>query len=337
MKKITGIVLIIAAIVSSCCDCENNKENNTANETPTKSLINNLIPSKIIVNQKFSFEPLAGDSGNLGGFDKDKFIKDIIEKAKTNEITVYNFEGINTEVDTPMDLTTLKAFIGIKTDTVELIEDGTGKRDTAIAENLPPYETFNNIFFAESWFYNDSDFIMTKEVEGYGIVQDFYRESDVNKENMLQRVSFYLDFDNKNQKINSKDVKDKTLIAENIKYLCNPNENEAWSKNFDKSMFVKMLFEKALSGEIKAFDFYDNTELSINEVKEIIQDYDGYYFVDDIEDFVFIEDWYLDTKTYKIIKKVKGIAPVRVFYRPDDENMNDPQKQILFILWFNSN
>lgn len=337
MRNLLVVVIIIAAFLSSCCDCDDLKNNETKdnNATAVTKVANDLVPTQILVNQKFNFDPLTGDEKYLGGLDHNKFINDIIDKALNKQLLVYSLDGINTEVSEPMDEASINAYLGAPTDTIMVEDEKTGELIKKVVRQDIDKKSIKNLFFSEAWYYNDNQFIMTKEVEGYGVVQNFYRESDVNKEKPLQRVSFYLDFDNKNQKILADEVKDPELIAENIRYECDPNENEAWSKNFDKNHFTTLIINKILNGDVKAYDFYDSTAYSIDKVKELIQYYDGSFYADAIEGYIFIEDWYLDETTYKIIKKVKGIAPILVFYRPDDENMTDPQKQILFTVWFN--
>jgi hypothetical protein len=57
---------------------------------------------------------------------------------------------------------------------------------------------------------------------------------------------------------------------------------------------------------------------------------------EEIGSYIFIEDWYIDWKTFKIVNVVKGVAPVRHNFRPDDIEMSDPQKKVLFTIWFNN-
>ena len=63
-------------------------------------------------------------------------------------------------------------------------------------------------------------------------------------------------------------------------------------------------------------------------VKEIIEPE-----TEKIKSYVFIENWYLDTKTLQIEKEVVGIAPVRYYINTDNPTAQ-PVRKIDFVVYF---
>ena len=52
----------------------------------------------------------------------------------------------------------------------------------------------------------------------------------------------------------------------------------------------------------------------------------------DVKAFIFVEDWFIDTKTFAIKKIVKSIAPVIVTSRIDEDGDLFEVKRIAFVV-----
>lgn len=118
--------------------------------------------------------------------------------------------------------------------------------------------------------------------------------------------------------------------------------------------FLKTLTDKVINEELLAFDYYDNSQISVNEVKTrlglvedaiidstYIQPFSENYslpiYFDEIQSIIFLEKWYIDPVTLRMEKKVAGIAPVRHYYAEEDEKEENLRRQILFKIYFNEN
>lgn len=147
----------------------------------------------------------------------------------------------------------------------------------------------------------------------------------------------------------------KRLLTEKIQYdvsIKSPNPDyDWWVQNIERSQrekFTLNLIESAYNGKIKVFDYFNNS-LSIKEVKSIgvdttyrtlTRDFPPYaefdtiiisrFEISDITKIRFLEEWFLDEKTFVIEKKVIGIAPLVDKY---DANGNFLGLQLLFWIY----
>lgn len=147
----------------------------------------------------------------------------------------------------------------------------------------------------------------------------------------------------------------KRLLTEKIQYdvsIKSPNPDyDWWVQNIERPQrekFTLNLIESAYNGKIKVFDYFNNP-LSINEVKSIgvdttyrtlTRDFPPYsefdtiivsrFKISDITKIRFLEEWFLDEKTFVIEKKVIGIAPLVDKY---DANGNFLGLQLLFWIY----
>ena len=116
--------------------------------------------------------------------------------------------------------------------------------------------------------------------------------------------------------------------------------------------FMELLFKKARTGEIHSYDFVTDQKLSQDEIKANL----GYtekrkienvetglyedriietiYDIWEYKSVIFLEKWYMDSETLRMYKKVVGIAPVRYYYRENDENKTEPVRRIAFKIYF---
>lgn len=317
--------------------------NNTSNESTTDNSkpVNALLPTEVVVRDLFLFHPL--DEDWLKGFDFNKFIEDISAAAQNEKIKVYDYFGMYEINPEPMSLNDLKINLTGGVDTVEIEDPETNEISIKVFERTYPREEINQIFFKENWMLEKDAFKLKKNVTGYGIVREFERQYG-EEIKTVKKILFELYFDNSED-----EIKDKELLAENIKYEFSL-ENFEYVKNLDHEKFMRILIDKIDSGDVKAYDFYDNSkQISFKEIKTsmgltndtiMIEDPQTFELIPRIIEheltpdlfgsYIFIENWYIDRSNYKIIKEVKGIAPVYFFYRDD----NELSKKIPFVVWF---
>lgn len=150
--------------------------------------------------------------------------------------------------------------------------------------------------------------------------------------------------------------KDKTVLCERIQYdviINNPDPGHYWWVNniegSKREPFIKNLFNAAFSGEMKAYDYFNNP-LTIEQLKMIGADtiyrtltrsyapYDEYDTViitnleyEDVKRIRFLEEWQYDENNIAINKNVVGISPL--IERRDSEG-NMIAVQPLFWLYF---
>ncbi len=122
-----------------------------------------------------------------------------------------------------------------------------------------------------------------------------------------------------------------------------------WVNNIEGSKrdpFVKRIMEAAMSGEVKAYDYF-NTELTPEEVRAtgidtiyqtLRREYPPYAEYDtivirktdyrDVKKIRFMEEWNWDPKSLQIDKKVIGIAPLIIH-----QEGNQTYNQLLFWIY----
>ncbi len=102
------------------------------------------------------------------------------------------------------------------------------------------------------------------------------------------------------------------LIADTITYdvvVKNPDENDSWTEECLQNLKLKILadriFDAVYAGEATAYDYFEEKQLSIDEVKEMEQR-EG-FSRDNIGRIQFVESWYFDENNFRLIKKVNAI------------------------------
>lgn len=98
------------------------------------------------------------------------------------------------------------------------------------------------------------------------------------------------------------------IIANPIVYeviIKNPNPEEQWKEeclaHTNSSSLVKDILNAALKGKLKAFDYYDNHQLSLSEIDLIIKENK---LSDRTATIQFEEEWYWDKSKLKLRKEV---------------------------------
>ncbi len=107
------------------------------------------------------------------------------------------------------------------------------------------------------------------------------------------------------------------LWADTIIYdvlIVNPDSTDDWQeqklKYLNQKKLVDDLFESIYSGQKKAYNYYTNSEYSIQDIKEFEKDYSR----GDIGKIQFSESWLYDKKSGKYIKQVYSILVAYTLY-----------------------
>jgi hypothetical protein len=135
------------------------------------------------------------------------------------------------------------------------------------------------------------------------------------------------------------------------------NTNSPFWNSYARAKFKNSIFNQALSGKSNAYDFESGNILTQEEIRkrageqldtiqiedpENPENWIDYVIkteisamMNQIKSVIFIEDWYIDEKTLRIKKIVKGVVPIRWYYDQEDFEQMDPLKTELFMINFN--
>jgi hypothetical protein len=112
---------------------------------------------------------------------------------------------------------------------------------------------------------------------------------------------------------NSENNGSMVLLADTITYdaiISNPNPDDMYTEHFlkhlKKDILVDGIFDAIYSGKMKAYNIFDNKEMTIAEVKEI-ENAKG-FSRSKVGKLQFSERWYLDEKSFSIKKKLFAMA-----------------------------
>ncbi|OFX84972.1 MAG: hypothetical protein A2W99_16340 [Bacteroidetes bacterium GWF2_33_16] len=114
-----------------------------------------------------------------------------------------------------------------------------------------------------------------------------------------------------------------TVIADTIitdVVIKNPTDDE-WVdytlRYLDKTILVDQIFEAVYTKKLVPYDFFNDTQLTIEQIKEIEADPD--FSRDKIGKVQFEEKWYFDKKNNTMIKKVHSIMLAFELYNAEGE------------------
>lgn len=347
MKLLYISLIVIVLFLAGCCDCETSVENSD-NLTGN----NALLPSTVTVKHNISFDRQTGGEDWSGGLNLKEFIYELYQKAVDGKIKTFDPDYIPADfVEQSID--ELKNKAGVSVDTFAVENPTTGEFDTQIVKSDVNMDEIKTLHFTENWFFDKEKFELNKEVVGIDIVREFPRYFSEDESEVLMTKIASLHFDNPIITLKSKDIKNKQLLAENIKYELDLEKYISWTDELNQEIFLNLIMEKVKNDDIEIFDFFDNSiKYTYAEIraqnpvlcdtlvvidpataleKEIIVDNE--LNTQMIKSYIFLEDWYYDPDTYKIVKTVKGIAPVLHYF--NDADIDDVQKKILFLIYFN--
>ncbi len=318
MKKALYILVLSSILIS----CNNTNQIKKTTKSENQSLKNDLLPSKVIVYKEVNFRKQSIPEWTKG---VDSIYMDQLNEAVLNS-----------------DVQLYSSNIEYLPNTKEKIshED--------VHNNMKADGEISALYFIDSWAFDKKTYSFTKNVESWSPVLSFLKKNkNRNNETVLKKSKMLL-YDLRNNFEG-----DEKKIAENITYEVSFNEGTPNNKYLDIEKLAKMIVDPVLNGKKKAYDFFEKTELKPIDIKYTLG-----YSLDSLEEeniktgewevkqvetpedlstikaFIFVEDWYIDTTTFAIRKKVKSIAPVIIKTKIDSDGEAYQSKKIAFIVPF---
>lgn len=315
MKK-TIYLLVLVSIIISCNTVDKKAESELNGTEATK---NDLLPEKVIVYNEVNYN-LQSIPEWLSGVDN-AFFAQLNESVLQSEVQLYSSNVFYQP---------------------ELIVKMT---DEDVRNNMTSGGEINAIYFIEEWSFNKKTYSLEKKIEAWSPVLEYYKEFEgvIDTTKKVKKLLY---------DVRELAGSDEKLIAENMTYEVNFSSGNN-SEYLDLTKLVNLIVEPVIEGKVKSYDFFDKTELANIDVKQIFG-----YAVDSLEEqdpvtskwvwkyiehdmdfseveaFVFVEDWFIDTKTYAIRKKIKSIAPVVFRVRIDETGESYVSKRIAFSVNF---
>ena len=271
-------------------------------------------------------------------FKANEFYTDLCNSAMEGKIKVFSDNGDE------FSIAQVKATLGEYTDTLMIEDPVTFEFKKELIEHKANLNNITGMYFKENWFFNEAEFRFTKEIIEYYPVLTKLSNIDTTQ------YSKFLAFAVKKNNFNS----DKSvLLASGIitEYNFNDTLESTILSGMDLNKFRTLLVDKSL--ESKNVYNPDNLELmNVAEIKQSLGSADdtllledaetgeyiqqiikGQINLEDIENIIFIEDWYIDKASFNIRKEIIGIAPILYTYKYYDGDMS-VSKKIPFVYYF---
>jgi len=150
------------------------------------------------------------------------------------------------------------------------------------------------------------------------------------------------------------------MIADTVKYLIPLDKDSASDAppffiGFDKVKFISQLVDSVLAGKIKAYDYFDNSVMTIDQIKEqlgiqvdtvFFEDIDSgkmqhkivvsEFNPDNVRELYVYERWFYSPDKCIFKTEVLGYAPVEYTVKEDQPD-GEVTKRILFIVFPDKN
>ena len=114
------------------------------------------------------------------------------------------------------------------------------------------------------------------------------------------------------ESVDNKEADNYTVVADTIIYgvvLKNTNSNDYWTedclKYVDRKKITDIIFNAIYAGRITAYDYYENTPFTIDEIKKIEKENE--FKRDRFAQIQFKEEWLFDEINFKMEKRVTSI------------------------------
>lgn len=308
MKNIFYFSFLLLTILLVSCNKSNPKnDSSTQPEEVNATTTNALLPEKVIVYNEVNYKEQSIPEW-LNGVDSN-FMNQLNQKVIASDLQLYS-SNIYYEPETKIKMT-----------------------DEDVKLNMRETSKISALYFVESWSFDKASYTLKKHIESWSPVLEFYKTTSDGRIDSSRKAKKLL-----------YDVRENTsskeqLIAQNITYEVSLSSEQKTSDFLDLNKLIHLIVEPVIRGDKKAYDFFDQTEMTPMDVKYVfgysvdsleeedpvtgewktvkteVQEED----LSDIEAFIFVEDWYIDTKTFAIRKQVKAIAPVIVQIKIDEE------------------
>lgn len=295
--------------------------------------------------------------------------KIVFDKVLNNEVQV--FENIETNIynlDTapvPLIMQDIESKLGMHTQQLTYVDENGNEVNQTIKLDFVPDE-ISEIGFVEEWNLNVDGFKMSKNV----LVYDFVREYTKDGESEIRKLLTFTIIPNIDTITNPKwdlvctkvnEVRIEAVsLNEIIEYGKEKQEfwnagnsifnyrNPFWN-SYTYTTLVDALFKNVEEGKVNTFDFNTKEAISFSEIEErmgatemtinyinengdeVTQTIKQDLIAEEIKSLIFIEDWYIESNTLALRKKITGIAPVRYFMKGETDYVF---KQIPFVILY---
>ena len=322
MKTLSYLFVFMFAVSILSCNNSNNKETKNTKFVEKTTTENALLPNKVIIYDEVNFSEQSIPEW-ISGVDS-SLMTNLNKQVINSDIQVYS-STIYYEPDSKIKMTDKDILLNMET-------------------SIPG--SISSLYFIESWFFDKDNYRLSKQIESWSPVYEYYKENKDGVIDSTQKVKKLL-YDVRG----SSEKEDETLIAKNITYEVNFSENQKTNDYLNLNKLSHLIIDPVLNGKKKAFDFFDRTELDTMEIKQnfgyrldsleeedpntgkwIWKRHETKESLSDVEAFIFVEDWYLDNKTFAIRKEVKSIAPVIVKIKVDENGEAYTSKKIAFLV-----
>jgi gliding motility associated protien GldN len=167
----------------------------------------------------------------------------LVKGIKDGKLTAYDAKN-DDEFKVPMTFEQVKEAFGATTRTRKVRNVDTGEMEDATVTGEIRPEEVKQIMVKEEWYFDKQTSTMNVRVIGICPIQEFYRDEDVNQENVQRRQVFWIYF-----------AEARDLLAANEVF--NP-QNTARNLSFD-DVFLKRKFNSYI---VKEENIYNNREIS---------------------------------------------------------------------------
>jgi hypothetical protein len=310
----------VFAILVLMVACQTEPQTAKPEETNQISANNDLLPNKVIVYNEVNY--------------KKQDIEDWTKGVDQNYFETLNNKVLNSGVamySSSVFYDTKDAMPMTKADVLNNMVD----QDSA---------GISALYFIESWDFNQADYRFVKTIEAWAPVYEFTKiepEGNVKAKKLLYDIK-------------ARPQKAEKLIAENITYEVNFDSEFKNYEYLNTDKLAYLIVEPMLKGDVKAYDYFNNNLLSIDDMKRTLGYSADTLLVESLETgeletkvvlneenislvkaYIFVEDWYIDEQNFAIQKKIKAIAPVAISSNIDVDGELIISKKIVGLVKFN--
>ena len=109
------------------------------------------------------------------------------------------------------------------------------------------------------------------------------------------------------------------LVADSIIYsvaIVNPDSLDSWNdyrlRNVNRQKFIETIFDKLYSGNLTAYNYYDETPMTIDDIKNLEKAPD--FSRNRIEEIMFEETWLYSAENNRFYKEIHSIVLAYALY-----------------------
>jgi len=268
------------------------------------------------------------------------------------------------EVFEKISLRELADNLGEYTDTIMQVA-GNGELEAKAVVHHADMTELKALLFYDIWSFDEKNFSFTKKVMAYSPIRKFPNPHHDDDDYWFKKIGFIVTPDLKKRQ--EKKIHKRMKLFAHVEYEF-PLENKEQFGNAENEMafytedlespnwnsyarqkFRNLLINKALSLPTQVKDYETGNILGLDQLKsnlgygeqevivvdpdtgdEKILKIEPEIVKEEIKCVIFIEDWYFDSGSMLIEKKVKALAPVRFYEDPETGNTI---KKVAFVLY----